>query len=41
MRYNEAIDEEINPQHGDCIELASRADALLAFRSLQDDTASA
>ena len=31
MRYNEAIDEEINPQHGDCIELPSRADALQAF----------
>lgn len=31
MRYNEAIDEEINPQHGDYIELPSRADALQAF----------
>jgi hypothetical protein len=31
MLYNEAIDEEINPQHGDCIELPSRADALQAF----------
>ena len=29
--YNEAIDEEINPLHGDCIELPSRADALQAF----------
>ena len=31
MLYNEAIDEEINPLHGDCIELPSRADALQAF----------
>lgn len=31
MRYNEAIDEEIDPQHGDVVELSSRADAMLAF----------
>lgn len=41
MRYNEATDEEIDTHCGDCIELLSRTDALLAFRSLQDDTASA
>lgn len=41
MRYNEATDEEIDPQRGDYTELFSRTDALLAFRSLQDDTASA
>ena len=41
MQYNEAIDEEITPQRGDCTELLSRTDALLVFRSLQDDTASA
>ena len=39
MRYNEATDEEIDPQCGDCTELASRTDALLAFRSLQEGTA--
>jgi hypothetical protein len=33
MLYNEAIGEEINPLHGDCIELPSRADALQAFGS--------
>ncbi|EPH3353612.1 hypothetical protein OHB94_005482 [Klebsiella pneumoniae] len=37
--YNEAIDEEINPQCGDCIELASRADALLAFEPFRGDDA--
>lgn len=31
MRYNEAVDEEIDPQCGDCIELSSRADAMRAF----------
>ncbi|MGK2894491.1 hypothetical protein [Klebsiella michiganensis] len=41
MRYNEATDEEIDPQRGDYTELPSRTDALLAFRLLQDDTASA
>lgn len=41
MRYNEATDEEIDPQRGDCIELLSRADALQAFRSLREGTASA
>lgn len=41
MRYNEATDEEIDPRRGDCTELPSRRDALLAFRSQQDDTASA
>ncbi|EBA3901124.1 hypothetical protein ACWKSU_16995 (plasmid) [Enterobacter cloacae] len=34
--YNEAIDEEIEPQRGDCIELSSRADALLSFMSFQE-----
>lgn len=32
MQYNEAIDEEINPQRGDCTELLSRTDALLGSR---------
>lgn len=41
MRYNEATNEEIDTHCRDCIELLSRTDALLAFRSLQDDTASA
>lgn len=41
MRYNEATDEEINPLRGDCTELLSRTAALLAFRSLHNDTASA
>ena len=41
MRYNEVIDENIDPQRGDCIALSSRADALLAFRSFQEDSASA
>ena len=41
MRFNEATDEESDTQCGDCIELLSRTDPLLAFRSLQDDTASA
>lgn len=40
MRYNEATDEEINPQCGDCIELASRVDALLAFEPFRGDDAS-
>lgn len=31
MRYNEAIDGEINPQHGYCVELPSRSDALQTF----------
>ncbi|BDI81049.1 hypothetical protein FJMB80055_46700 [Enterobacter hormaechei] len=34
--YNETIDEEIEPQRGDCIELSSRADALLSFMSFQE-----
>ena len=31
MRYNEATDEEIDPQREDIIELSSRTDALQAF----------
>lgn len=30
--YNDAIDEEIDPQRGDCIELANRFAAFQAFR---------
>lgn len=40
MRYNEATDEEIDPQRGDCIELSSRADALRAFESFRGTAAS-
>jgi hypothetical protein len=40
MRYNEATDEEIDPQRGDCIELPSRTDALLAFESFRGSAAS-
>lgn len=40
MRYNEATDEEINPQRGDCIELPSRADAMRAFESFRGTAAS-
>ena len=29
--YNDAIDEEIDPHRGDCIELANRFDAFQAF----------
>ena len=35
MRYNEAIDEEIDPRHGDVVELSARPDALQVFRSLR------
>lgn len=41
MRYYEATDEEIDPQFGDCTELPSRTDALLAFQSLLECAASA
>lgn len=37
MRYNETTDEDIDPQRGDCIELATRADALQAFLLLDKD----
>ncbi|HDV8280143.1 TPA: hypothetical protein RJ972_004826 [Enterobacter hormaechei] len=40
MRYDEATDEEINPQRGDCIELPSRANALRAFEPFREGTAS-
>ena len=35
MRYNEATDEEIDPRHGDVVELSARPDALQVFRSLR------
>lgn len=41
MRYNETIDEDLDPLREDVVELASRVDALLAFRSLREDNASA
>lgn len=34
--YNETIDEEIEPQRGDCIELSSAVDALLSFMSFRE-----
>ena len=40
MRYNEAIDEEIDPQRGDCTELPSRADAMRAFEPFRGSAAS-
>jgi hypothetical protein len=41
MRYNETLDEEIDPLRGDCIELSSRADALQAFMPFSKGTVSA
>ena len=40
MRYNEATDEEIDSQRGDCSELPSRADAMRAFEPLRGGAAS-
>lgn len=40
MRYNEATDEEINPQYGDFTELASRAEDLLAFEPFREGATS-
>jgi len=37
MRYNEAIDEEIDPKCGGLIKLSSRADAMLAFMLFCDE----
>lgn len=40
IRYNEAVDEEIDPQCGDCIKLPSRADAMRAFEPFRKGAAS-
>ncbi|WP_039032653.1 hypothetical protein [Leclercia adecarboxylata] len=37
MRYNEAIDEEIDPKCGDLLKLSARTNAMLAFMLFCDE----
>lgn len=41
MRYNDATDVKIDPQHGDVVGLPARSDAFLVFMSFREDAASA